>query len=217
MIAEKDFDPEKNYLTPTHKLTLDVGVAYIKYYDSEYSGPDRVWNREEITIVFYKGGKTTLSDAVHKKVKEKFPESVGAFHFPPNWEKAIRIAPDPVLPDVCGCLLGTGGGIYQPDLWLDIRFGYAQFWSKETTDQGIWFDQILTVQACSNRNDLDANYLMAVKNQHHWKEDIVGFFIVERMWDRARKLEYDYEQQHNTVGPLAGLPKDHDPSPKHDH
>ena len=211
-----DFEPDKNYLTSTHKITLDMGVAYIEQQagKSWVSIADRYWQRKKITVTSFKDSKILRKEAL-KRVKQLYPDSHGAFFFPYSWKDAIRIAPDPELPDICGCMLGLGGGIYQPDLLLDIRFGVARPWDVNRKhlypEKGIWYEHLDTVEACSNRDDLDDTYLGKIERQRQAfaevKED-VGYFIVEKLWDKARK----FDDLYRTIGDLAGLPKDHDPS-----
>jgi len=209
-----NYDP-KTLLTPTHRITLDVGVAYINYredvrlLDGNLPSPDRIWKQEKLTVEVYQNDGV-LYRHVMALCANKFPDSVGAFLLPYSWETAARIAPDPVFPDdICGCMLGLGGGIYQPDVLLDIRFGIADKYRPEF-GYGLWFDRLRTVQACSDRDDLDLAYLSRTS-----LSDSVGVFIVEKLWDKARKIVYNYAQQNYDIGPNAGLSKDHQPTHNH--
>lgn len=201
------FEAEKNRLTPTHTISIEAGVAYIKHQPTTRSGS---WKREPLTITCYKSDKILEKEAL-KQIKEKFPTSVGAFFFPYSWENATRIAPDPDLSDTCGCMLGLGGGIYMPDIYLDVVFGVAHPWDANRAhlhpEKGTWWPHLDTVKACSDRDDLDDTYLGKIQRQRQGFKDDVGYFIVKKLWDKARKHD-----GYQSIGENAGLSKDHDPS-----
>ena len=164
------------HLWPTHRTKVTLGVA----------SDDGTWEKKPLVVDYWRPEWDNqcvvtdyLYDAAIKKAKVEYPNAIGVFIYDFSWDAEI-IAEQPNIDDIeCSCCL-YGGGIYTPDVVLELLVGVAK---KDYT----WFSLSHTTKAKSYENR-DLRYLGEVES--NWPGNY--YFIITHHWGRCIKLNNIY-------------------------